>query len=68
MQIEREIDNKENIIEIISSSQNNGAIDNKIDVSGFAISPKLFYAFLFSFTAFLVLLGLRFIKFLEKYR
>lgn len=68
VQIEREIDNKENIIEIISSSQNNGAIDNKIDVSGFAISPKLFYAFLFSFTAFLVLLGLRFIKFLEKYR
>lgn len=67
VEIEREIADKDRVIEIISSKQESGSIDNRIDVFGMSLGYKLFYGLLLTTITFLVLLGLDFIKFLEKY-
>ena len=68
VEIERKIANKEYIVEITSSKQDSGAIDNKVKVLGKLISPKLFYALAFTTLLFIILLGLNFVKFLERYK
>jgi hypothetical protein len=66
--IEREKENKQFIVEIMSNTPNKGFVDLYINIFGQSISPKVFYTFLFMFTVFLVLLISRFIKFLDKYK
>tara|TARA_B100001093_G_scaffold229745_1_gene220286 strand:+ start:800 stop:1864 length:1065 start_codon:yes stop_codon:yes gene_type:complete len=65
--IEREIKDKENIIDVISSKQDNGFVDHTKDFIGLKLPFKQFYlAFVFSIV-FIGLLLFEFLKFLEKY-
>lgn len=66
--IDRDIANKKHIIEITSSKQDSGAIDNTKKLLGLTIGPKKYYAIILIGLAFIVLLGLNFIKFLERYK
>lgn len=66
--IEREKADKEHILEILSSKQYSGSIDNEIELFGKSISPKIFYGILLTFLTIFFLLGLRFLKYLEKYK
>ena len=68
VEVDREISEKEEIIEVISNKQENGIIDNKTEVLGFSFSRKVFYSELLGAVMFLVLLLLRFLKFIEKYK
>ena len=68
VEIERKIADKEHIIEITSSGQGNGIADNKKEILGKSVSPKLYYAIILTMLTFLVLLGLNFVKFLERYK
>lgn len=68
VQISRERENKKHIIEIISSKQDSGSIDNTKDVFSLLISNKLFYAIILTLIVLLALLSLNFIKFLERYK
>ena len=66
--IERELKDKENIIDVISSKQDNGFVDHTKDFIGFKLTFKQFYlAFVFSIV-FIGLLSFEFLKFLEKYK
>tara|TARA_R110002050_G_scaffold293182_1_gene449333 strand:+ start:4496 stop:5569 length:1074 start_codon:yes stop_codon:yes gene_type:complete len=66
--IEREKLDKEHIIEIISSKKDSGSIDNRKEFLGKLISSKLYYGILLTLATFIVLLGLNFVKFLERYK
>ncbi len=66
--IERDIADKEHIIEITSSKQDSGSIDNRKEIFGKSISPKMYYAFILLALTFLTLFGLEFIKFLERFK
>ena len=67
--IEREKEDKEHIIEILSSKQDKGTIDNNTTlIFGFDTSAKVIYAFLLSLMVFLFLLSREFLRFLEKYK
>ena len=68
VQIERLKEDKEYIIEVISSKQDSGSIDNKKQIFGVKIGPKLFYGISLAFLTFIVLLGYTFFTFLEKFR
>lgn len=68
VEIEREIDDKEYIIEITSSKQDSGTIDDKKELLGIMLSPKLYYAVVLTMLTFIVLLGLNVVKFLERYK
>tara|TARA_B100001093_G_scaffold249238_1_gene238651 strand:- start:320 stop:1384 length:1065 start_codon:yes stop_codon:yes gene_type:complete len=66
--IERELKDKENIIDVISSKQDNGFVDHTKDFVGLKLPFKQFYlAFVFSIV-FIGLLSFEFLKFLEKYK
>lgn len=66
--IEREIDDKEHIIEITSTRQDKGGVDNKKHLFGGDVGSKIFYCFILISLTFIVLFGLRLIKFLERYK
>jgi len=66
--IEREKQNKQFIVEILSNTPNRGFIDSSIKFLGKSFSPRVFFAIFFTFVFFTFLLFLRFIKFLEKYK
>ena len=66
--LDREIANKELIIEIVSGNQSSGALNDKIEVFGFMLDKKLFYGLLLMSLTFLVLIGLEFIAFLERFK
>ena len=68
VEIEREIADKDHIIEIVSKKLESGFIDDKIDVFGQSLGYKLFYGLLLIIVTFIVLLALELIRFLEKYR
>jgi hypothetical protein len=59
---------KQFLIEVISSKQDSGLIDNKIKVLGSSVNAKKFYVIGLILITFIVLLGIDFIKFLEKYK
>ena len=65
--IDREIKDKENIIDVISSKQDSGFLDNTKDFMGIPLSYKQFYLFFVFSIVFVGLLLLEFLKFLEKY-
>lgn len=68
VEIQREKEEKNKIVEIVSSTQDSGTVDDKKEIFGFAVSSKIFYAIILMFLTFIVLLGLNFVKFLERYK
>lgn len=68
VKIERQIADKDQVIEIMSSKQESGSIDNRMNFFGVMVGVKLFYGLLLTSITFLILLALDFIKFLEKYK
>jgi len=65
--IQREKEDKEYVLEVLSSTPKKGFVDSSIEIFGNNINPKLFFSVLFSFILFSVLLALRLFKYLEKY-
>ena len=68
VQIERKLKDKQNIVEIISGKQDSGFVDDTKELLGLTLSSKLYYLALFTILAFIILLGIEFLKFLEKYK
>ncbi len=68
VQINRRIEDKKEILEIISSKQDSGFIDNSKDFLGFKFGQKLFYSLWLTLLTFVVLLGLQLIKYLERFK
>ena len=68
VQIERKLKDKQNIVEIISGKQDSGFIDDTKELLGLTLSSKRYYLVLFTILAFIILLGIEFLKFLEKYK
>lgn len=66
--IDREKENKQFIVEILSNTPNRGFIDTSVKVLDKSFSSKLFYAVFFTFILFLILLMIRFLKYLEKFK
>jgi hypothetical protein len=66
--IQRERDDLQNVIEIVSSEQNEGTLDNTQDILGSSISKKMFNGLLLALLVFGVLLFFEFLKFLERYK
>lgn len=66
--IEREIAEKEEIIEVVSSKQESGIIYNKIEVFGLLIPSKSFFSLIFGGLMFFILGLLKALKFLERYK
>jgi hypothetical protein len=66
--ISREIDDKEHLLEIISSKQDSGVVDNGFNILGLKLGLKLFYGIFFTFVVFIILLCLKAIKALERYK
>lgn len=65
--IDREIKDKENIIDVISSKQDNGFVDNTKNFIGVALPFKQFYLFSIFLIVFVGLLCFEFLKSLDKY-
>ena len=65
--IDREIKDKENIIDVISSKQDNGFVDNTKNFIGMTLPYKQFYLFFVFSIVFAGLLCFEFLKFLDKY-
>ena len=68
VQIERKLKDKQNIVEIISGKQDSGFVDDTKELLGLTLSSKPYYLVLFTILAFIILLGIEFLKFLEKYK
>ncbi|QFZ54442.1 hypothetical protein FEZ18_06350 [Oceanihabitans sp. IOP_32] len=68
VEIEREIADKAQIIEITSSAQDSGSVDDRKNFFGYLVSAKIFYALALLTLSFIVLLGIEFIKFLDRYK
>ena len=68
VEIERELLDKQFIIETISNKQDSGFASNTKTLFGKQLSIKLYYTIVLFLLAFIVLLGLEFFKFLEKYK
>ena len=68
VEIERELLDKQFIIETISNKQDSGFASNTKTLFGKQLSVKLYYTIVLFLLAFIVLLGLEFFKFLEKYK
>ncbi|GAB1857468.1 hypothetical protein MHTCC0001_23040 [Flavobacteriaceae bacterium MHTCC 0001] len=68
VEIQREILDKNKIIEIVSNKESLGIIDNSKSLFGLQMGAKMYYAALLTLTAIFILLGLNFMKFLERYR
>lgn len=64
----REQADKKFVIEVISSKQESGIIDNTKTILGKSIGAKRYYIIMLVLLTLIVLLGLDFIKFLEKYK
>jgi hypothetical protein len=68
VQIQRKLKDKQNIVEIISGKQDSGFVDDTRELLGLTLSSKRYYLVLFTILAFIILLGIEFLKFLEKYK
>lgn len=66
--IQRERDDIQNIIEVISSIQNQGTIDNSQDVLGLSINKMIFGGLFMALLVFMVLLLLEALKFLQRFK
>ena len=68
VKIKRELKDKENIIDMISSKQDNGFEDDTKEFLGLDIPFRIFYLVLALTAAFVVMLGKEFLTFLENYK
>ena len=68
VQIERKLKDKQNIVEIISGKQDSGFVDDTKELLGLTLNTKSYYLVLFTILAFVILFGIEFLKFLEKYK
>ena len=66
--IERAKENKEYVVETLSNTPSKGFIDNTVEVMNITLQFKLFSTFIFTVIAFLTLIALDFLSFLEKYK
>jgi hypothetical protein len=66
--IERAKENKEKIIEIVSSQQDNGTLDNKGKLFGFEAPKIVAYGIKLGLLMFVILLIIEFVSFLERYK
>ena len=66
--IAREIDDKDQLVEVISSKQDSGVIDKGYNVFGLHLGVKMFFGMLFSIVVFIILLGLKALKALERFK
>lgn len=68
VQIERKLKDKQNIVEIIFAKQDSGFVDDTQELLGLTLGIKLYYIVVFTILAFVILFGIEFLKFLEKYK
>ena len=68
VKIERELKDKQNIIDLISSKQDSGFVDNTKDLLGVSFSIKTYYMFALILATFGLLLAMEFLNYLERYR
>ena len=68
VQIERNLLDKQHIIEMISNKQDSGVASNKKTFLGIELNSTLFYGVLALLAAITVLLGIEFLRFIEKYK
>ena len=68
VRIERDLLDKQYIVEMISNKQDSGSASNAQNLFGKELSVKLYYTIVIFLLAFIVLLGLEFFKFIEKYK
>lgn len=66
--INRRLNDIENIVDAISSKQESGFVDSTKEMLGMKLSSRNYYPALFFILAFVVLLGMEFFKFIEKYK
>ena len=66
--IERAKENKEYIVETLSNTPSKGFIDNTVEIMNITLQFKLFSTSIFTVIAFLILIALDFLRFLEKYK
>jgi hypothetical protein len=66
--IQREREDREVILEIVSNKQDIAIADNRIEIFNIQIAQKIFYGLAFAFIVILVLLSLEFLKYLERFR
>ena len=68
VEIEREKEDKMLILEIVSSKQDSGSRDNRKEIFDISLSAKLYYGLLFVILTFIILAGIQFITFLERFK
>jgi hypothetical protein len=68
VEIERELLDKQYIVEMISNKQDSGFARNTKTFLGQELSPIMFYGILVFLGTLVVLLGIEFLKFIEKYK
>ncbi|MDG1056850.1 MAG: hypothetical protein P8O83_03915, partial [Flavobacteriaceae bacterium] len=66
--INRRLNDIENIVDAISSKQESGFVDNTKELLGMKLSSTTYYPYLFFLLAFVALLGMEFFKFIDKYK
>ena len=66
--IQRKVDEKSKIIEIVSIEKERGVVNDTKEILGFNLSKPIFYCIVLALLVFLLLLVLDFLKFLERFR
>lgn len=66
--IQRKKEDKQFIIEVVSSQENQGTIDNTRELLGKTLNVKIYYTIILMIFASIILLTLHFVKFLDKYK
>ena len=68
VKINRRLKDKENIVDTVSSKQESGFVDNTLNFYSLKLSPKYYYLVILILLSLVVLLGIEFLKFIEKYK
>jgi len=68
VEIERELLDKQYIVEMISNKQDSGSASTTKILLGIELNPAIYYAILAFLAAMLILFGIEFLRFIEKYK
>ena len=66
--IQREKEDKEHIIEVLSSNQNKGTLDDARTIFGIDLNYKIVFSLFLSLLVFVILLSIEFIRYLERFK
>ncbi|WP_242092392.1 hypothetical protein [Aestuariivivens sediminicola] len=66
--IQRELEDKENILEIVSIGKERGVVKDKAEIFGLEIGRPFAYGFLLALVIFMLLLIIEFLNFLERFK